>query len=159
MMARLARRFLGPIVLLVLICASVSMVAAQGAATAVPTQGNSQFTGKISKTSPFTVNSNGQDRVVNPGPNVAVTRDGKAAQLADLKVGDQVNVTANPDGTASRIEQTGGSSGLPGWLIPLLLALVLIGLISYLLSRRRKDSFVLEKDQTNTQRPNTTPRR
>lgn len=113
MMARLARRFLGPVVLLVLLCASVSTVAAQGAATAVPTQGNSQFTGKVSKVSPFTVNSNGQDRVVNPGPNIAVTRDGKAAQLADLKVGDQVNVTANPDGTASRIEQTGGAVAFP----------------------------------------------
>jgi len=158
MMARLAQRFLGPVVLLVLVCASVGTVAAQGTATAVPTQGNSQFTGKVSKVSPFTVNSNGQDRVVNPGPNVAVTRDGKTAQLADLKVGDQVNVTANPDGTAARVETTRDNSGLPGWLIPLLLVLVLIGLIAYFLSRR-KDSFVLEKDQTNTQRPNTPPRR
>jgi len=146
---KLVRRVMAPVVVLMLICASVGTVAAQGTATPVPTSGSSQFTGKVSKISPFTVNSNGQDRVVNPGPNIAVQRDGKAAGLADLKVGDQVNVTTNPDGTASRVETTGTGGGLPAWLIPLIIALLLIGLIAFLLSRR-KDSFVLERNTGST---------
>jgi len=146
---KLVRRVMAPVVVLMLICASVGTVAAQGTATPVPTSGSSQFTGKVSKISPFTVNSNGQDRVVNPGPNIAVQRDGKAAGLADLKVGDQVKVTTNPDGTASRVETTGTGGGLPAWLIPLIIALLLIGLIAFLLSRR-KDSFVLERNTGST---------
>jgi len=132
----------------------VTMSVSAQTGTAAPVTGNSAFTGKISKLTPFTVNSNGQDRQVNPAPNVAVVRGGNSATLNDLKVGDQVNVTSNPDNTASKIEATGESGGLPAWLIPLLLALVLLGLLAYFLSRRgKKDSFVLEQNKPNT--PNT----
>lgn len=148
---QLVRRLMAPVVVLMFVCLSVGTVAAQGTATPAPTSGSSQFTGKISKTAPLTVNSNGQDRAVTPGPKIAVQRDGKAATLADLKVGDQVNVTTNADGTASRVETTGTGGGLPAWLIPLIIALLLIGLIAFLLSRR-KDSFVLERN-TGTNGP------
>ena len=128
--------------------------------TPAPTTGGT-FTGKISQTSPLTVNSNGQDRQINAAPNVTVVRDGKAAAVSDLKVGDQVNVTANPDNTVSRIETTSvaasSTTGFLKWPIPLLIALLIIGLLAYFLSRRKKtDDFVLERDRTTD--PRTPPR-
>ncbi|MDQ2785046.1 MAG: hypothetical protein M3Y58_08595 [Chloroflexota bacterium] len=123
--------------------------------TAAPTTGGT-FTGKISKTSPLTVNSNGQDRQVNTTASTTVIRDGKAATVGDLKVGDQVNVTSNPDNTVAKIETTSiaasSNTGFLKWLIPLLIVLLIIGLILWLLSRRKKDAFVLERDRTNTPR-------
>jgi ATP-dependent Zn protease len=122
--------------------------------TPAPTTGGT-FTGKISKTSPLTVNSNGQDRQVNTTASTTVLRDGKTATVGDLKVGDQVNVTSNPDNTVSKIETTSvtkSSTGFLKWLIPLLIVLLILALIAYLLSRRKKDDFVLERDRTNTPR-------
>jgi len=134
-----------------LLMLSLGSVAAQ-TPTAAPVTGGT-FSGKITKTNPLTVNSSGQDRQVNPAANTAIVRDGKAATIGDLKVGDQVNVTSNPDNTVSRIETTSApSSGLPSWLIPLLIALLILGAILYLLSRRKKDAFVLERDRTNAPR-------
>lgn len=122
--------------------------------TAAPVTGGATFTGKITKTSPLTVNSNGQDRQINPTGSTMIVRDGKAATVGDLKVGDQVNVTSNPDNTVSKIETTNaaksGGAGFLKWLIPLLIALLILGLILYLLSRRKKDAFVLERDRINT---------
>lgn len=138
---------------MVLLGLSAVGVAAQTPTPAATTGG--AFTGKVSKTSPLTVNSNGQDRQINPAPNMTVVRDGKAATAGDLKVGDQVNVTSNPDNTVSRIETTSvakSGSSIWKWLIPLLIALLIIGLIAYLLSRRKKNDFVLERDR------NTPPR-
>jgi len=135
-----------------LLMLSVGSVAAQ-TPTAAPVTGGGTFSGKITKTNPLTVNSSGQDRQVNATANTAIVRDGKAATVGDLKVGDQVNVTSNPDNTVSRIETTGAaSSGLPSWLIPLLIALLILGAILYLLSRRKKDAFVLERDRPNAPR-------
>ena len=138
---------------MVLLGLSAVGVAAQTPTPAATTGG--AFTGKVSKTSPLTVNSNGQDRQINPAPNITVVRDGKAATAGDLKVGDQVNVTSNPDNTVSRIETTSvakSGSSIWKWLIPLLIALLIIGVIAYLLSRRKKNDFVLERDR------NTPPR-
>ncbi|MCA1668729.1 MAG: hypothetical protein LC793_15290 [Thermomicrobia bacterium] len=137
----------------VLLGLSAISVAAQSP-TPAPTTGGT-FTGKISKTSPLTVNSNGQDRQINAAPNMTVVRDGKTATVGDLKVGDQVNVTSNADNTVSKIETTSvasSGSNIWKWLIPLLIALLLIGLIAYLLSKRRKDAFVLERDRNNPPR-------
>ncbi len=135
-----------------LLLLSIGSVAAQ-TPTAAPVTGSAPFTGKISKTSPLTVNSNGQDRQVNTIASTTVIRDGKAATLGDLKVGDQVNVSSNPDNTVAKIETTSvaasSSAGFLKWLIPLLIALLIIGLILWLLSHRKKDSFVLERDRTN----------
>lgn len=134
---------------------SMVSVAAQ-TPTAAPVTGGAAFTGKITKTSPLTVNSNGQDRQVNTTAKTTVMRDGKAAAIGDLKVGDQVNVTSNPDNTVAKIETTSAatssSAGFLKWLIPLLIALLILGLILWLLSRRKKDAFVLERDRTNTPR-------
>ncbi len=138
----------------VLLGLSVVSVAAQ-TPTAAPVTGTAPFTGKISKTSPLTVNSNGQDRQVNTTANTTVLRDGKAATVGDLKVGDQVNVTSNPDNTVAKVETTSAAksgSSIWKWLIPLLIALAVIALIAYLLSRRKKDDFVLERDRTNMPR-------
>jgi len=156
--ARMRRAMLACSVM-VLLGVSAVTVAAQ-TPTAAPTTGGT-FTGKVSKTSPLTVNSNGQDRQINAAPNVTVVRDGKAATISDLKVGDQVNVTSNPDNTVSRIETTSvaasSTTGFLKWLIPLLIALLILGLIAYLLSRRKKtDDFVLERDRTTD--PRTPPR-
>ncbi len=123
---------------MVLLGLSAAGGAAQTPTPAATTGG--AFTGKVSKTSPLTVNSNGQDRQINPAPNITVVRDGKAATAGDLKVGDQVNVTSNPDNTVSRIETTSvakSGSSIWKWLIPLLIALLIIGVIAYLLSRRK----------------------
>ncbi len=132
-----------------------SVAVAAQTPTAAPVTGGGTFTGKITKTSPLTVNSNGQDRQINAAPSVTVVRDGKAAAIGDLKVGDQVNVTSNPDNTVAKIETTSAatssSAGFLKWLIPLLIILLIIGLILWLLSRRKKkDAFVLERDRTNT---------
>jgi hypothetical protein len=151
--AKAIRRAIFACSVMVLLGLSAAGVAAQTPTPAATTGG--AFTGKVSKTSPLTVNSNGQDRQINPAPNMTVVRDGKAATAGDLKVGDQVNVTSNPDNTVSRIETTSvakSGSSFWKWLIPLLIALLIIGVIAYLLSRRKKDDFVLERDR------NTPPR-
>jgi len=142
-------------------CAVTTLLAIGGVAvaaqtpTAAPVTGSAPFTGKITKTSPLTVNSNGQDRQINTTASTTVLRDSKAAAVGDLKVGDQVNVTSNPDNTVAKIETTNAatssSAGFLKWLIPLLIALLIIGLILWLLGRRKKkDAFVLERDRTNT---------
>jgi ATP-dependent Zn protease len=139
-------------------CALMTLLAIGGVSvaaqtpTAAPTTGGT-FTGKISNTNPLTVNSNGQDRQLNTTARTTVIRDGKAAAVGDLKTGDQVNVTSNPDNTIANIQTTSvakSGSGIWKWLIPLLIALLIIGLLAYFLSRRKKDAFVLERDRTNT---------
>jgi hypothetical protein len=128
-------------------------VAAQ-TATSAPTTGG-MFTGKITKTNPLTVNSNGQDRQVNLAPNAVITRGGNTITANDLKVGDQVNVTSNPDNSVSRVDVTNTASAFPAWLIPLIIALIVLALLAWLLSRRRRtNDFVLEPNRT----PPTQPR-
>lgn len=133
--------------------APATVVPATRAATAVPAP--TTFTGKVTNTSPFTVNTNGLDRAVNTAAAVNVTRNGNAAKLSDVKKDDQVTVTANPDGTATAIAATGDAGGFPGWLIPLLLLLLVLALLAFFLSRRRKNDFVLESNET----PPTSSRR
>jgi len=150
------RRAIFVCALTTLLAVSIGSVAAAGETpTPVPVTGGATFTGKVSKTNPLTVNSNGQDRQVNTTANTTVVRDGKAATVGDLKVGDQVNVSSNPDNTVSRVETTSAtqsSAGFLKWLIPLLIALLIIGLLAYFLSRRKKDAFVLERDRANVPR-------
>jgi len=133
--------------------AAATAIPATRAATAVPVP--TTFTGKVTNTNPFTVNTNGQDRAVNAAAAVNVTRNGNAAKLSDVKKDDQVTVTANPDGTATAIAATGDAGGFPGWLIPLLLLLLVLALLAFFLSRRRKNDFVLESNKT----PPTSSRR
>lgn len=106
------------------------------------------FTGDVTGTgTPLTVRSNGQDRQVNPAPGLVVTRNGKSATLGDIKKDDKVTVTTAPDGSAQRIDATSDSDGAGWlkWLIPLLLGLLLLGLLAWLLSRRRKDDFIVQR--------------
>lgn len=119
--------------------------AAPGAAASAT---GTTFSGEVKDTgNALTVNSNGRDQRVAAGPNLTVTRDGKSAQLKDLKKGDTVTVATNPDGSAQRIDATshGSGGGIWQWLLPLLLALVLLAaLLWFFLGRRKKGSFVLE---------------
>ncbi len=151
--AALIRRAIFACSVTVLLGLSMVSVVAQ-TPTAAPTTGGT-FTGKVSKTSPLTVNSNGQDRQVNTTASTTIVRDGKTATVGDLKVGDQVNVTSNPDNTVSRVETTSvakSGSNIWKWLIPLLIALIVIGLLAYFLSRRKKDDFALERDRASNPR-------
>ncbi len=146
----------------ILACAMTTLLMIGGVAvaaqtpTVAPVTGGATFAGKITKTSPLTVNSNGQDRQVNATASTTIIRDGKTATLGDLKVGDQVNVTSNPDNTVAKIQTTSlaasSNTGFLKWLIPLLIVLIILGIILWLLSRRKKDAFVLERDRTNTPR-------
>ncbi len=124
---------------------------------AAPATGNT-VTGEATNAgvagTPLTARVDGQDRTFTPVANVAVTRDGKAAALGDIKAGDTVTVTTNPDGTAARIAATskpGNPLGFLRWLLPLLLLLALLGLLLFFLARRRRrDSFILEPTTTAT---------
>jgi hypothetical protein len=71
------------------------------------------FSGSVTKAgpSPGVRAINRQDRAVTGGPGLVVIRDGQPATIADLRAGDRVNVTAGPDGVATRIE---ASSTAPG---------------------------------------------
>jgi len=116
------------------------------------------FTGEATKdgiaATPLSARVDGQDRAFTPAQNVIVTRDGKDAALGDIKAGDTVVVTTNPDGTAARIAATskpGNPLGFLRWLLPLLLLLALLGLLLFFLARRRRrDSFILEPAATAT---------
>ena len=114
------------------------------------------LTGEVRQTGDaLTVRSDGQDRQIRTASNVVVTRDGQTASLADIRTGDEVSVTTNPDGTAQRIDATstdGGGMDWARWLLPLLLALALLGLLLWFLMRRR-DKFILERDAAPAQGP------
>ncbi len=126
--------------------------AASTAPAAVPAAGGT-FTGEATTAgaagAPLAARVAGQDRTFVPAPGVVVTRDGKDAALGDIKAGDTVVVTTNPDGTAARIAATSKPNplGFLRWLLPLLLLLALLGLLLFFLARRRRrDSFILEPD-------------
>jgi len=119
---------------------STTGAAAAGAAALTTFSGTVKDAG-----TPLTVSSSGQDRKVTPAPNLVVTRNGKNAQLADIKKDDAVTVTADSNNVATRIDATSkkGAGFNPLWL---LLLLLLIPLLLLLLGRRKKDSFVLERE-------------
>jgi len=126
------------------------------APVAAPATG-STFTGEATAAgvagTPLVARVDGQDRTFAPAQNVIVTRDGKDAALGDIRAGDTVVVTTNPDGTAARIAATSKPNplGFLRWLLPLLLLLALLGLLLFFLARRRRrDSFILEPDTAAT---------
>jgi len=134
--------------------APAATATAVGAATGAAPATGSTFTGEAIAAGvadmPLTARVDGRDRTFAPAPNVVVTRDGKDAALGDIKGGDTVVVTTNPDGgTAARIAATSKPNplGFLRWLLPLLLLLLLLGLLLFFLARRRRrDSFILEPD-------------
>ncbi len=124
-----------------------------GAAPATGTTVTGEATNAGVAGTPLTARVDGQDRSFTPASNVAVTRDGKDAALGDIKVGDTVVVTTNPEGTATRIAATSKLNplGFLRWLLPVLLLLALLGLLLFFLARRRRrDSFILEPTTTAT---------
>lgn len=120
-----------------------SSTAAGGTFTGEATQAGANGT-------PLAARIDGQDRAFTPAQDVIVTRDGRDARLGDIRAGDTVAVTTNPDGTAARIAATskpGNPLGFLRWLLPLLLLLGLLALLLFFLGRRRRrDSFILERD-------------
>ena len=98
--------------------------------------------------SPLMIRSDNSERSVGPAPDAVVTRDGRNASLGDIREGDRVSVTTGPDGSARRIDAS--SSGGFDWLrwLPLLLLLPLLGLLAWILGKRRRDSFILERNRT-----------
>lgn len=113
------------------------------------------YTGTIEKTgSAPTVkreNGNGAEQPLIAGPNATIVRGDKTIKLADLKKGDIVTVTNNPDSTAARIEAIPVKDDSGGfkwwWLVPLLLLIPLIWLMT---RRKKKDDFVVERNQGDT---------
>ena len=132
------------------------------AATSAPSPAaGTTFSGDVTRTgTPLTVReTGGAERTVRPAPNVTVIRDGRPATVGDIQTTDRVNVSVAPDGTATRIEATSQAAPAatnergfnPLWLLPLLLLPLL--LIPFLLGRRRKrDSFILERDTVRATR-------
>jgi len=123
----------------------------QASAPAVGGTFTGEATGNGAAGAPLAARIDGQDRTFTPAQNVAVTRDGKDAALGDIRSGDTVVVTTNPDGTAARIAATSKPNplGFLRWLLPLLLLLALLGLLLFFLARRRRrDSFILEPETT-----------
>ena len=121
--------------------------AAPGAAPAA----GATFTGEATRAgaagAPLAARIDGQDRSFAPAPGVIVTRDGRDAAVEDIRAGDTVVVTTNPDGTVARIDATSKPNplGFLRWLLPLLLLLALLGLLLFFAGRRRRrDSFILE---------------
>lgn len=120
----------------------------QGTAVIAPV--GDTFAGEVRATGDaLTVRSNGGERRVAVGPNVVVTRNGKPATLAELRRGDAVSVTTNPDGSTQRIDaeaRRDAGAGPWAWLAPLLLGLLLLGLLYWLVSRRR-EPFILQRSK------------
>ena len=127
--------------------AAAGAAAAPASATtpANPAAAPQTLTGEVTRVGqPLTVRADGQDRQITTAPAVAVTRDGRSAQIGDIRTGDRVVTTLNPDGTAQRIEAT-SANGLPWWLLPLLGLLALgLGLL-WFAAKRKKDSFIVER--------------
>ena len=113
------------------------------------------FTGEATQAgangTPLAVRVGGRERAFTPTQDLIVTRDGREARLGDIRAGDTVVVTTNPDGAAARIDATstsGNPLGFLRWLLPLLVLLGLLALLFFFLGRRRRDSFILERDTT-----------
>ncbi|CAA9589552.1 MAG: hypothetical protein AVDCRST_MAG88-4601 [uncultured Thermomicrobiales bacterium] len=150
----------GPAVAFQQTAVATAVATAPAAPTAVGAPaGGTTYSGKVTRTGDtLTINSNNQDRQFTAAPNLVVVRDGRDATFGDLRENDQVNVTAAPDGRATRIEATSASGFNPLWLLPLLLIPLL--LIPFLMGRRRKPGdFIVERNTgstTTTTRPTET---
>lgn len=99
-------------------------------------------TGEVRDVNPLTVRVNGQDQLLQTSPSVVVVREGKDVKLGDLKEGDKVTFTTNPDNTVQRVDVTEAASDSSLWLLIALLilgVLVLIGVVWYLSQRRGRN--------------------
>jgi len=157
-MNRLHRTIIGVGGILGLLLLSVATVSAQSPSPATAPAATASYQGEIEKTGAApTVRVNGQDRPLVVAPGATVLRGNVAVRPDQLKKGDAVTVTTNPDGSASRIEAipVKEESGFKWWyLLPLLLLL----LIPLFMRRRKKDDFVVERNRdatttTTTDRP------
>jgi hypothetical protein len=102
----------------------------------------------------LTIHGNDGDRTVVVQPGAAISRDGKNAVVSDLKTGDDVSMTIATNGVVQSITATSKkSSGFnPAWLL-LLLLLIPLALLLWLLSRRKKNDFVVERDTSTARVP------
>jgi len=102
-----------------------------------------------------TVRTGDGERQIQPGPGLVVMRDGRSASLTDIRAGDRVAVTTNPDGTARRVDARSAAALAADddanrwrWLAPLALLIPLFGALFFLLGRRRRHDYVVERRET-----------
>jgi hypothetical protein len=115
------------------------------------------YSGTVKQNGPTLVtHDNEGDRTLIVQPGATVMRDGKAVAINTLKKGDTLTATLAADGTVTRIDATShsDSTGFLKWLIPLVIvALVLLALLAWFMSRRRRSDFIMEPDRPRTAVP------
>ncbi len=115
------------------------------------------YSGTVKQNGPTLVtHDNEGDRTLIVQPGATVMRDGKAVAINQLKKGDKLSATLAADGTVTRIDATSpsDSTGFLKWLIPLVIAaLVLLALLAWLMSRRRRSDFIMEADRRRSDVP------
>jgi len=153
MQHRLTRTALGAATTVCLLLLSATAVLGQSPAPGT-TGAAATYTGAIETTGnapTVKVENSGAVQTLTAGPNATIVRGDKNVKLSDLKKGDVVTVTNNPDSTAARIEaipvKESGGGFQWWWLLPLLL---LIPLLMLLTRRKKKDDFVIERNQGAT---------
>ena len=132
--------------LALLLCALAP--AAMHAQTPVPVPerppGAATLRGEVRTVNPLTIRIDGQDRTFQTTPDVVVTRDGKRVTLDDLKEGDLVSFSTNPDNAVQRLDVTDAAATaarlwvLSGVLVLLLVAAT-VALWSLIQQRRGRD--------------------
>lgn len=142
MAQRKTRAALGAVLSIGLLVLSLGVVSAQ-----TPTAAGATLRGEVVRTGTTpTIDVDGQEVPLTAGPNASIVRGDRTVTLADLKKGDAITVTTNPDGTAARIEAipVTSDSWFKWWyLLPLLLLPLLL-----LARRKKKDDFVVEPNRS-----------
>lgn len=112
------------------------------------------YSGTVKQNGPTLVTHDNQgDRTLVVQAGATVLRDGKAVAISDLKKDDKLTATLGPDGVVQRIDASSPSdnTGFLKWLIPVLIAaVILLALLAWWLSRRRRGDFIMEADAGHT---------
>ena len=103
--------------------------------------GAATLRGEVRTVNPLTIRIDGQDRIFQTTPDVVVTRDGTTVTLDDLKEGDLVAFSTNPDTAVQRLDVVERAETdtrlwvLSGVLVLLLVAATVV--LWYLTQQRR----------------------
>lgn len=107
--------------------------------------------GEVKDVNPLTVEVNGQDYLLATDPNIVTVREGEEVKLGDLKQGDKITFTTNPDSSVNRIEVTDPVVAEDRtWLMIGLgvLALIVVAGILWFLSQRRSTGTRVDRGRT-----------
>ncbi len=102
--------------------------------------GAATLRGEVRTVNPLTIRIDGQDRTFQTAPDVVVTRDGKRVTLDDLKEGDLVSFSTNPDNAVQRLDLTETETDARLWVLSGVLVLLLVAAtvaLWYLTQQRR----------------------